>query len=508
MIKSWVTIFENTVSENFNKTAVVGRDYSLSFGDLRGKSLKIANIICTNTSCENKPIVVLLPKCPEVICADLGIYYSHNVFSNLDIKTPTQRLNNTIELLKPCGIISTSQYIKNIQVPSGVFIIELDNINLETGEVLSDGCVQRLLLNQVDTDPFCIINTSGSTGTPKGVVLNHRSFFDFMDWSLETFQIADDEIIGSLSPVVFDIYEYELCLMMKKSATIVQLDSDMAAFPAKLLQDMEQKNITFLFWVPTIMVNIANMDLLSRIPLPTIRTVWFAGEVFPTKQFNYWKKQMPSAVFANLYGPIEITLDCIYYIVDRDFKDDDVLPIGIPCNNTDILLLNEDNKLCEYNEKGEICVRGTSLAMGYYNNPEKTAMAFTQNPLNTSYPEIIYRTGDIAYKNDKDGLIYFVGRKDSLIKHMGYRIEMGEIEHVLVNDLKIVKNCCAVYDYEKKQIVLYYEGGSGDKRYIQRELCKSLPRYMVPTVWIELDELPRNTNGKIDRLYLSNEINQ
>lgn len=266
--------------------------------------------------------------------------------------------------------------------------------------------------------------------------------------------------------------------------------------------------VTFLFWVPTIMVNIANMNLLTSIKLPDLKTVWFAGEVFPTKQFNYWKKQLPNTMFANLYGPIEITLDCTYYIVDRDIKDEEPIPIGFPCRNTDVLILNEDNKLVtKVNEEGELCVRGSSLAMGYYNNPEKTAAAFVQNPLNSAYPELIYRTGDIVYVNAL-GEIVFKGRKDSLVKHMGYRTELGEIEHIIINKLKLVNNGCIVYNFVHKEITLFYESAEEiSPAEFRTKIGKELPKYMLPTAFYRLDELRRNTNGKIDRLFYNKQIN-
>ena len=189
-------------------------------------------------------------------------------------------------------------------------------------------------------------------------------------------------------------------------------------------------------------------------------------------------------------------------------EEEKPLPIGIPCRNTDILILNSEDQCCKPEEEGELCVRGTSLAMGYYNNPEKTHAAFVQNPLNSSYPELIYRTGDIVYMSE-DGQIEFKGRKDSLVKHMGYRIELGEIEHVVINDLKLVKYCCAVYTYARKEIVLYYEKSeeiSGTE--FRKAFSKVFPAYMIPSVYIRMDLLPRNTNGKIDRLYLKNEINK
>lgn len=509
MYRNILDHFEETVLRNPQKTALLHHDAQMTFAELQQKSKRLADLLCDRFPCQkNRPVAVFLPKSFGVYVCDIGIVYSANFFSNLDVKTPAERIGNILQLMQPLAVLTEGKYKATLEQIEGLTtpIIDLDEVVWNTVPDHQTELAEQLH-GQIDTDPLCIINTSGSTGTPKGVVLNHRSFFDFMQWSFDTFHLNGEEVIGALSPVVFDIYDFELCLMMWKGSSIALLDAEMGAFPARLLQEVQAKKVSFLFWVPTIMVNIANMGLLDRIPLPDLRIVWFAGEVFPTKQFNVWKQHFPQVVFANLYGPIEITLDCVYYIVDRDFDESEPLPIGIPCRNTDILLLNEENRLCGPNEVGELCVRGTSLAMGYYNNPEKTAAAFVQNPLNQSYPETIYRTGDLAYM-DSNGLINFKGRKDSLIKHMGYRIELGEIEHIVGNKLKLVRNCCAVYDKHKRQIVLFFEKvDATDGPAIRRALTKELPRYMVPDRYEEMAELPRNTNGKIDRLKLTNTVN-
>ena len=342
MYKSVLDYFEETVQQVPEKMAVRHKGEECTFAGLQEKAQKLGSyIIKLAGSVKNRPIVVLLPKSIEAVVSDLGISYSCNIFNNLDIKTPVHRLENIIKLLKPVMVITKDAY-KDIMdwEKYGVTLLNLDSID-ESQMCVNQEELQKRRNELIDTDPFCIINTSGSTGTPKGVVLNYRSFFDFVKWADETFFFDGEEIIGALSPIVFDIYDFELCLMMFKGATIVLLDSSLGVFPARLLEELQNKEVNFIFWVPTIMVNIANMDLLAKIPLPKLKTVWFAGEVFPTKQFNYWKKMVPQAVFANLYGPIEITLDCIYYIVDKEYADDEPLPIGIPCNNTDILLLNE-----------------------------------------------------------------------------------------------------------------------------------------------------------------------
>lgn len=507
MKKNLLEYFDETVAQHPEKDAVLNGEQNITFAALSQWSKALAvQLNKSYMGTIRRPVGVFLSKSIESVAADLGIIYSGNAYMNLDIKTPTQRLKNILDLVEPLCIITDDSHWELLHTiwPAEKIL----NIG-GTSRQLSAEDERELYRNLeqiIDTDPLCLINTSGSTGTPKSVILNHKSFIDFTEWAVSTTQLHDDEVIGSLSPIVFDIYSFELCMLMAKSSTLVVIPDALAAFPAKILQLMQSKGVTYIFWVPTIMVNIANMELLERVPLPSLKKVWFAGEVFPTKQFNYWRKTLPSAQFINLYGPIEITLDCIYFIADQVLPDDEPLPIGYPCRNTDILILNDQNQLAGVNEEGEICVRGTSLAMGYYNNPEKTAAAFVQNPLNSAYPETIYRTGDLAYRNER-GEIMFKGRKDSLVKHSGYRIELGEIEHVIINTLKLVKNGCVVYDHAKKEIVLFYEAAEelpiGQMR---KRIGEAFPKYMIPNRFVFMEELPRNTNGKIDRLRLKESV--
>ena len=506
---SLIELFEETVKKYPQKVAVIDKDREIVFSDLHRKSLQLASALMALGIGQNRPVGVFLDKSIESVYADLGILYAGDFYMNLDIKTPAERIRNILQLVEPAAIISTTRQIKSIEgiIPSTMKVILLDEAG-GTADVDSADIIGRLS-TIIDTDPSCIINTSGSTGTPKGVVLNHKSFFDFIDWAIDTFHFDDDLVMGSLSPIVFDIYSFELCMLMAKASTLVVLPAHLAAFPAKILEVLEQHKVNFLFWVPTIMVNIANMDLLSAFKLKSLRTVWFAGEVFPTKQFNYWHHHLSEVTFANLYGPIEITLDCTYYIINKEIPDEEPLPIGYPCRNTDILILDdEDRAVKEPGVEGELCVRGTSLAMGYYNNPEKTAAAFVQNPLNKAYPELIYRTGDIVCMND-EGLIMFKGRKDNIVKHMGYRTDLGEIEHVIINTLKLVKNGCIVYNQSEKQITLFYEAADEiPVSEFRLQIGKVLPKYMIPTAFHHLEQLQRNANGKIDRLFYKKQVNE
>ena len=503
-----IELFEETVKRYPQKVAVIDKDREITFSVLHQQSLRLASRLISMGIAQNKPVGVFLDKSIESVYADLGILYAGDFYMNLDIKTPAERIRNIIQLVEPAAIISTTRQIKPIEgiIPSTTQVILLDEAD-ETADVDATAILRRLS-TIIDTDPSCIINTSGSTGTPKGVVLNHKSFFDFIEWAIDTFHFDDDLVMGSLSPIVFDIYSFELCMLMAKASTLVVLPAHLAAFPAKILEVLEQHKVNFLFWVPTIMVNIANMDLLSAFKLESLKTVWFAGEVFPTKQYNYWHHHLPQTTFANLYGPIEITLDCTYYIINKEIPDEEPLPIGYPCRNTDILVLDDEDRLVkEANVEGELCVRGTSLAMGYYNNPEKTAAAFVQNPLNKAYPEVIYRTGDIVCYNE-EGLIMFKGRKDNIVKHQGYRTDLGEIEHVIINTLKLVKNGCIVYNQAEKQITLFYEAEEEvPVTEFRLSIGKVLPKYMIPTAYHRLEQLQRNANGKIDRLFYKKQVN-
>ena len=503
---NFIEYFKETLERYPDKVAIIEKENKITFKELGEKARSLAGEINSKVNCINRPIAIYLPKSIAAVYSDIACIYSGNIYMNLDVKTPVERIKNILELIQPVVIVTNNQYVRNIKdvIPDTIEVIDLDSFNWTNQENGISGRWREL----IDTDPLCIINTSGSTGTPKGVVLNHRSFFDFIARTLENFHFTSEEIIGSLSPLVFDIYSFELGLLMVKGCSMVIIPDGLSAFPVMILKLMQEQKVSFIFWVPTIMVNIANMKLLEQICLPDLKTVWFAGEVFPTKQFNYWRNILSKVVFANLYGPIEITLDCTFYVVKRDIKDEEPIPIGFAYRNTDILILDEaNNHITEPNREGELCVRGTSLAMGYYNNPEKTSMAFVQNPLNNSYPEIIYRTGDVVFINER-GEIVFKGRKDSLIKHLGYRIELGEIEHVIINTLKLVKNGCVVYNNARKEITLFYEA---DKELTPAEfrvaIGKELPKYMIPTVYCYLDELQRNVNGKIDRLYYSKKVN-
>jgi amino acid adenylation domain-containing protein len=504
MKNSIYNYFVETANRNCNEVAIIDSEETWTFSRLQAAvNILMDKMLCANAPPTNSIIAVLLKKSAQAVIADISITGIGCAYMNLDAKSPPSRIKKILNTVSPAMVITDAggmsllNKISHFTTPITI-IDEVDFLSLESRLEISDLLLARL--NSIlDVDPYCVINTSGSTGTPKGVVLNHRSFIDFMNWSEGEFGAKGDAVVGSLSPIIFDIFSYELCMLIFWGTSLRLIDERLAPYPAKILEILERDNVSFIFWVPTIMVNIANLGLLDKFSLPNLRTVWFAGEVFPTIHFNKWYDKFPEVCFVNLYGPIEITLDCTYFIVKDRISNDQPIPIGTACRNTGLLVLNNDGQKTKDGEVGELYVRGTSLAMGYYNNPEQTAKAFIQNPTNLSYPEIVYKTGDLVVRNG--GLLYFKGRADTMIKHLGYRIELAEIEQIILSAIPQIMNCCVIYSHARKEIVAYCEcSGSLDYKLFRSSLANELPSYMLPSSLVIVEEMPMNANGKIDRL--------
>lgn len=482
-----------------NKLALQDISGNITYQEYRSKSLAIAyKIVELNKGEMKKPVVVYLEKGKEVLVSFMGVAYSGCFYSPIDTEMPPSRVDKILEVLKPEIVITTNKLKTNFEKFNfyGSYIIYEETICSEEDETAVKPYTEKI----VDTDLLYVLFTSGSTGVPKGVSICHRSVIDYTDWVTETFNITQKDTFGNQAPFYFDNSILDIYSCMKTGATLNIIPKKLFFQPVPLLEYIKYNKINTIFWVPSALIVVSKLKAFRNVDLSdTLKRVLFCGEVMPNKQLNIWRKFLPNVTYANLYGPTEITDACTYYIVDREFSDDEPLPIGIPMSNTDILVLNDEDKLVTDDEVGELCVRGTSLAMGYYNNLEKTRSAFVQNPLNKAVPEIIYRTGDLVRYNEYGEIIY-ISRKDFQIKHLGHRIELGEIETAISSLEEVTLNCC-LYDEKNQRIVLFVDA-QVDRDYIKERLKKLVPEYMIPGKVICLENMPINANGKIDRIKL------
>ena len=491
-------------SEKFpDKRAVVDERESLTFRELAEKGFCVSRRIAQQSPGVNRPILIYMEKSCAALAGIVGVLMSGNCYCPIDVSSPQGRLQSMLRTLQ-AQLALTTRSLKPKLLEAGMpeeQIVLFEEIPCAPAGRLREE-VREKISGLIDTDPAYVIFTSGSTGDPKGVTISHRGVIDYISWARECYDVTEKEVLGNQSPLFFDNSTLDLHLCLSTAATLHFIPEICYRFPVRLMEYLEKEKITFIFWVPSVLVTVANFDLMKQRVPAHLRKVLFAGEVMPAKQLRYWMEKLPQALFSNLYGPTEITVDCTYYNVPADFSAEAV-PIGIPCRNTDILILTEDNRGAAPLELGELCVRGSSLALGYWNNPGETMRAFCQNPLNTFYNDPIYRTGDLVYRTP-EGLIFFVGRKDSQIKHHGYRIELGEIE-AAAQALGAVAQCSATYDKERQEIHLFLEMiEGGDLSVVQSELAQRLPRYMVPNRYHLLEKLPLTPNGKLDRRQLQN----
>ena len=486
----------DTVAKVPEKIAYSDGTEELSFREVYERSRAIGTFL-HNSGIYKEPVVIFMDKRPATIAAFYGVIYGGDYYVPIDVEMPEGRIKLILENVKARVMIcdvDRAETAQNLGFTGNIVIY--DEI---CGTKIDETALGEIYDKAIDTDPIYIVFTSGSTGIPKGVTACHRSVIDYIEHLSEALGFDANTVFGNQAPLYMDACLREMFSTLKFGAAAYLIPRELFMFPVKLVEYMNEYRINTVCWVVSALTMISAFGTFKTVVPKYLRLIAFVSEVFPVKQFNIWKEVLPDAKYVNLYGPTEGTGVCCYYVVDREFEPGDVIPIGRPFKNTDIILLNDNNERAKRGESGEICIRGTSLTLGYYNDPDKTAEAFVKNPLNPFYPELIYRTGDIGRFNER-GELEFISRRDYQIKHMGHRIELGEIE-VNVNMLDGIEMSGCVYDKEKNKIVLYYTGAIDEKQ-LAAKLKEKLPRYMVPNRMIKLKRMPLTSNGKIDRVTL------
>lgn len=501
--KSAVELVDYAAKKFGNKTAFKDAFEDVSFNELENLSKRLATgLINSVPTGAYLPVMIYLPKSVKSIISFMGSMYAGSPYVPMDYNVPMERFKVTVSNLCPSAVI-TDPKGKDKLCEAG-----LDIPILVYDEILSDTAdfdkINNIICNTTDLDTSYIMYTSGSTGTPKGVTIHHRAVLDYTRWLTDTFDVTDTSIIGMQSAFHFDNSVFDMFLALYTGATTIIIPEVLFMYPEKLMGFMEEEKISVIFWVPTVMISIANSGVLSKKKLNDLRLILFAGEVMPIKQLNEWISQYPDCTFVNMYGPTESTDIVLYYVLDREFKSGETLPIGVPCANMKALIFDRDNNLVKKGEVGELLIGGTGISTGYWNSPEITEKAFVQNPLNNKYSDRLYRTGDLVYESE-DGNIMFVGRADSQIKLRGNRIELGDIEAAAAS-MENIKNCCSMFSQETEEIYLFLETDAEIiPRKFNMELKKHLPSYMIPQKIISISSFPHTPSGKIDRQRLKKE---
>lgn len=485
---------ESSAADYPDKKAFEDDNRSCTFREVMEQA-KLVGSGLTDKVLPRSPIPILMEKSVTAVTAFMSIAYAGCFYIMLDIKQPAIRLNHILKTLESKVILTTHGYDKELEgleyKGEVLYLEELMCAKLNEPELI------KRRKQVLDIDPLYCIFTSGSTGIPKGVVVSHKSVIDFIEQFTTLFHITHDDIIGNQAPFDFDVSVKDIYSTLKTGATMQIIPRRMFSIPTQLMDYLCDRNITTLIWAVSALCIITTLNGFNyKIP-PNLNKILFSGEVMPIKHLNKWREVYPNAMFVNLYGPTEITCNCTYYIVDREFAPGEVLPIGQVFPNEKVFLLDENNQLIsKQNVKGELCVSGSALSLGYFNNKEQTAKSFVQNPLNLYFNEMIYRTGDLAYYNEF-GELYFASRKDFQIKHMGQRIELGEIE-TSMEEIPQINRVCCIFEEISNKIIAFYEGDI-DKREIIKYLKTKLPVFMVPNVFRQVEVLPITKNGKIDR---------
>ncbi len=499
MIYNVLQYLEQSAEKYPDKTVLKDEYDEVTYSELVSNARKIGSYITGELKGEtNKPVAVLIDRNLLSITAFFGVAYSGNFYVPIDMSMPSERIDTIMGTLSPVMVIDCRQGA--VSDKAGIRAETM----LETKEA-DETALSVIRSGMIDEDPLYAIFTSGSTGVPKGVLVSHRSVLDLLGAFDEAFSFNEETVFCNQAPFDFDVSVKDIYNCIYCGGSIVITPKKLFMAPKLLVEFLGANNINTLIWAVSALRIISDFKAVESAGLiPKLRNVMFSGEVMPVKSLNYWREKFPETRFVNLYGPTEITCNCTYYVVDRDFAPEDKIPVGKPFKNSRVMLLDENlTPVTEKGKEGEICVAGRCLALGYWNNLEKTAESFPVYPEVPEYPVRIYRTGDLGHYDENMDIV-FTSRRDHQIKHMGHRIELGEIETALNSIMFLTVSVC-IYDETLEKIVCYYQSENECKREIVTELGKKLPKYMWPNVYIKKDKLPLNKNGKIDRVSLKKE---
>ena len=484
--KSISQAFEEQVEKTPDNVAICFGDKELTFKELNEKANSLARYLREKGIGRNDIVGIMVSRSLEMIIGILAVIKAGGAYIPIDPAYPQDRVEYMLNNSNAKILLTQNKLNKKVDFENKVFI---DLSNKDVYSYLTD----NLENINIPEDLFYVIYTSGSTGRPKGVMITHKTITNFTNYCnnyVEYLKNNTYQTVLSITTVSFDIFFFETIISLQKGLKVVIANENEQLTP-KLLNDLiEKHNVTITQSTPSVMQifvnNIEEMPLLKNLKYITL-----AGEQLPLELVKNLHKIANAKVY-NGYGPSET-----YYVTFTEMNDE-IITIGKPIDNSQIYILDKDLKPVPIGSIGELYMSGYCVAKGYLNNEELTKKSFIENPFIPG--TIMYKSGDLG-KYTEDGNIICLGRVDHQIKIRGQRIELGEIESVILKYPNI-KNVTVVKQtiQNRECISAYY---LSDKRIAINELRKyishTLPRYMVPTYFIRLEDFPYTPNGKIDK---------
>lgn len=501
-----------------DKTAVWAREKSMTYRELESRSNQLAHLLRQNGLKKGDRVGLYFPKALESVVCMFGVMKAGGVYVPLDPQAPPDRV---AYIINNCGIRLLLTNYEKQQALNEDTLPALDLCVLtDPTPKASNGTrvIPWTMLTEfpateptgvglTETDLAYILYTSGSTGRPKGVMLSHQNALTFIEWCAATFHVGCDDRLSNHAPLHFDLSVFDVYNAIEAGATVYLITEDMALFPTTLAAFIESKRITIWYSVPSALILLLLHANLRSEKLSHLRTILFAGEVFPMKYLRQLADLLPGVELYNLYGPTETNV-CTYYRVERErLPSMDKLPIGGACANTEVFAVNDlDQVVTAPGETGELFVRGPSVTYGYWADSEKTRKMVLPNRFQRNFEEKMYRTGDLVTLGE-DGYYYFLGRRDSMIKSRGYRIELGEIESALLSHPGVREAAAVAIPDEVvgnriKAIIAPHDSQALRVVDLQHYCALRIPKYMIPEIIEFCPDLPKTSTGKIDRVQL------
>ena len=496
-----LTYLEDDARRHPEKCAVEEEHRSCSYGELLQMSRCVGSALAAMEA-RGRAVMVFMEKGIDALATMMGALQAGAFYVPVDPHIPAERLALIAGVLEEPVVVVSEETAglanealgKGSADGEGSAIIPVAQL-LAADE--NPAALEAARAAATDADPVYVLFTSGSTGVPKGVAVSHRAVIDFIDDFITRFGFGPDERIANQAPFDFDVSVKDIYGALATGSTLVVVPRALFSAPAALMEYLQGRDITNMTWAVAALCLITSLHGLEGQQLAGVRRVLFSGEVMPISHLRAWMAHVPQATFVNLYGPTEITCNCLYHVVDPAREYPDGLPLGVPFAHREILLVDgEGHAVTQPGVEGEILVRGDSLALGYVANPAKTAEVFCQNPLHNRFPDRVYRTGDLA-AFDKAGELFYRGRIDNQIKHQGHRIELEEVDRAL-EGVPGVQRCRCVYDHDKQRLIAFYEG-EAEARAIRDHVLQTLPIFMLPSKILPIEAMPLTKNGKVDR---------